>query len=103
MQCNVIYLMLEKSYILLKYIQSFTKYFRLILVLCEIAHYGKSLISVFQRFFATINKIFILAGRLSTRLSFYEVFRLADIVQFSKILSLKSFGNLLGNSYIRCL
>ena len=26
----------------------------------------------FQEFFASINKIFILAGRLGTRLSFYE-------------------------------
>ena len=40
---------------------------------CEIAHYGKSLISVFQRFFASMNKILILMGKLDTRLSFYEV------------------------------
>ena len=40
---------------------------------CEIAHYGKSLVSVFQEFFASINKIFILAGGLRTRLSFYGV------------------------------
>ena len=40
---------------------------------CEIAHNGKSLISVFQEFSASINKTFILAGRLGTRLSFYEV------------------------------
>ena len=40
---------------------------------CKTAHYGKSLISVFQKFFASVNKIFLLAGRLSTRLSFYEV------------------------------
>ena len=49
-------------------LQPFTKYFP-----CEIAHYQKSLISVFQQFFASINKIFILAERLGTRLSFYEV------------------------------
>ena len=36
-------------------------------------HYGKILISVFQEFFASIDKIFILAGGLGTRLSFYEV------------------------------
>ena len=36
-------------------------------------HYGKSLISVFQEFFASINNIFILAGRLGIRLLFYEV------------------------------
>ena len=45
--------------------------------LCELAQYGKSLISIFQEFFASINKIFILAGRLGTRLSFYEVCRLS--------------------------
>ena len=38
--------------------------------------YGKSLISVFLEFFASINKIFILAGRLGTRLSFCEVLEL---------------------------
>ena len=52
--------------------QLFTKYLRLTLVLCEIAHYGKILSSVFQGFFASINKRFILAGRLDTRLSFCE-------------------------------
>ena len=52
--------------------QSFTKYLRLTLVF-EIAHYGKSLISVFQGFFANINKTFIFTRRLDTRLSFYEV------------------------------
>ena len=39
----------------------------------KIDHYQKSLISVFQEFFASINKIFILAGRLGTSLSIYEV------------------------------
>ena len=33
---------------------------------CEITHYEKKLISFFQEFFASINKIFILAGRLDT-------------------------------------
>ena len=37
------------------------------------AQYGKSLISVFQKFFAAINKIFILEGGLGTGLSFYGV------------------------------
>ena len=41
--------------------------------LCEISHYKKSLISVFQKIFASINKIFILAGILSTKLSFHAV------------------------------
>ena len=40
----------------------------------ERVHYGKSLIFVFQDFFASIDKIFILAWGLGTRLSFYEVF-----------------------------
>ena len=40
---------------------------------CEIAHHRKSLISVFQEFSDSINKTFILAGRLGARLSFYEV------------------------------
>ena len=40
---------------------------------CEIAHNGKSLISIFQEFSSSINKTFILAGRLGTRLSFYEL------------------------------
>ena len=31
----------------------------------------------FQRFFASINKILIFAGRLGTKLSFYEVLRLS--------------------------
>ena len=39
----------------------------------ETSHYGKSLIAIFRKFFAIINKIFIFAGRLGTSLSFYEV------------------------------
>ena len=54
-------------------LQSVTKHLRLTLVLPEIAHYGKSLFSIFQEFFARIDKILILAGRLHTRVSFYEV------------------------------
>ena len=45
--------------------QSFTKYLRLTLV--SISN------SALRTKFASINKIFILAGRLYTRLSFYEV------------------------------
>ena len=41
--------------------------------LCEIAHNGKSLISIFQEFSSSINKTFILAVGLGTRLSFYGV------------------------------
>ena len=40
---------------------------------CEIAHNRKSLISVFQEFSASGNKNFILAERMGTKLSFYEV------------------------------
>ena len=40
---------------------------------CEIAHKGKSLISIFQVFSFSINKAFILAGGLATGLSFYVV------------------------------
>ena len=36
--------------------------------LCELAPYGKISISIFQEYFASIDKIFILGGRLSTRL-----------------------------------
>ena len=42
---------------------------------CEMEKYGKVLISSFQQFFASINKTFILGGRLGTRLSFYEILR----------------------------
>ena len=36
-------------------------------------HNGKTLVSAFQEFSASINKTFILAGRLGDRLSFYGV------------------------------
>ena len=45
--------------------QSFTKYLRLTLVFMWN--------SALQEFFASINNVFILAGRLGTRLSYYEV------------------------------
>ena len=38
---------------------------------CEIAHNGKSLISVFQEFSARVNKTLISTPRLGTGLSFY--------------------------------
>ena len=40
---------------------------------CGVAHCGKGLICVFQEFFTSIGKIFILAGVLCTGLSFYGV------------------------------
>ena len=39
---------------------------------CEIVQHGKSLITAFQEFFASIDKTFVLAARVGTRLSFYE-------------------------------
>ena len=38
-------------------------------------YYGKSLISVFEGFFASISKVLVLAGELGARLSFYEALR----------------------------
>ena len=49
--------------------QSVTKYLRLTRALPETAHCGKSLICIFQQFFARIDKIFISTGRLYTRVS----------------------------------
>ena len=49
-------------------LQSRTNYSRQTLVFLEIAHYGKSSISVLLEFFASIDKIFILGGRIGTRL-----------------------------------
>ena len=40
---------------------------------CEINHYGKSLTLFFEELLAAIKNILILAGRLDTSLSFYEV------------------------------
>ena len=40
--------------------------------LCEIAHNEKGLISVFQEILVNVNKTFIFAEGLGTRLSFYE-------------------------------
>ena len=39
----------------------------------EIAHYEKSLIAIFGKIFASLNKIFIFPGRVGTSLSFYGV------------------------------
>ena len=48
-------------------LQSFTKYLRLVFMRnSEIVTMSKGVISVFQEFFASINKIFILAGGLHT-------------------------------------
>ena len=42
------------------------------IIIVSIANHGKSLIPIRQDPFASTNKIFILEGGLSTRLSFYE-------------------------------
>ena len=41
------------------------------------AHCGKSLIYIFQEFFAMIGKIFILVGGMRTGVSFYRVWKLS--------------------------
>ena len=59
-----------------------------------------STISVFQQYFASIDKIFISWGRLRTRLWFYDVLRFS---WFPKIITFKSFDNSWKHSYITCL
>ena len=54
-------------------------------------NYGKSSISIFQDFFASIEKMSILGGRLSTKLSFYEVLKFFWYFLRSLLLT---FGNL---------
>ena len=54
-------------------LQQLTKYLRLTLVFMLSSAQWKSLISFFGDFSATINKTFVLAGRLVTSLLFYEV------------------------------
>ena len=53
--------------------QQLTIYWRLTLDFMRNSAQRKSLIYVFQEFSASVNKTFIFAGTLSTRLSFYEV------------------------------
>ena len=54
-------------------------------------NYGKSSISIFQEFFDSIEKMSILGGRLSTKLSFYEVLKFFWYFLRSLLLT---FGNL---------
>ena len=49
--------------------QSVAKYLRLTLALPETAHCGKSLICIFQQFFARIHKIFTSTGTLHRKVS----------------------------------
>ena len=66
---------MEKCLNLFNFHQSLTKYLRLTLVFMWNSALRESLLSVFQEFFASINKIFILVGGLGARLSFYRVLR----------------------------
>ena len=52
--------------------QSFTKYLRLTLAFMRNSALREKFL---RKFFDSINKIFILAGKLGTRLLFYEVLR----------------------------
>ena len=54
-------------------VQSFTKYLRLTLVFMWNSWLREKFNFCAARVFASINKIFILSGRLASRLSFYEV------------------------------
>ena len=66
-------------------------------------HYGKNLVSVFQEYFA-IQKIFDFGKKNWVQGSHsINVRHFPDIYEFPKVVSLKSFGNLSGNSYIVCL
>ena len=55
--------------------QPYKKYLRQTLAFCELSHYGKGSISIFEEFSATTDKIFILGGRLGTRLLPHEDLR----------------------------
>ena len=58
-------------------LQSGTGYLRLALVFVWNARRGKGLVAIFRDFFASIGKIFILAGGLGTGLSFYGIWTLS--------------------------
>ena len=58
-------------------LQSLAKYLKLALAFMQSGAVRKSLISVFQEFFASINKNFVLARALGATLLFYEVWRLS--------------------------
>ena len=53
---NIEYSELPSPMVLGRQLQSFTKYLRLTLVLCELVYYGKHLISVFQVFLLVLTK-----------------------------------------------
>ena len=67
--------------------QLFKKHLRPALGFMQNAHYGKSSISVFQKIFASINKIFISGGGLRTKHDSMMIWHFGDISLFPKILS----------------
>ena len=70
---------------------------------CEIVQCEKTLISVFQQFSASIKKAFGLGGDWAPGYNSMKFRDFRDLLQFSKILSLRLFGNSWGNSHIPCL
>ena len=84
-------------------LQTFKKYLKLTLVFMWDIALREKIDFCLSRAIASIKKIFVLAGRLGTSLSFYEIFRLSWYFLISKDLSLKSFCNSWGNSYVQCL
>ena len=83
---------------------------------CEIVHYEKSLISVFQEFFASINKRFVLAGDWAlgyhSRRFGHFLRKVSQVhwtlswcfqISWDHSLKSKSFSNSWGNSHIACL
>ena len=91
---------LKPSISVWKHPQLFKKHLRPALVFMRNAHYGKSSISVFQKIFANINKVFISGGGLKTKHDSMMIWHFRDISLFPKILSLKFFSNSWGNSYM---
>ena len=84
-------------------LQTFKKYLKLTLVFMWDIALREIFDFCFSRAFASINKIFVLAGWLGTSLSFHKIFRLSWYFLISQDLSLKSFCNSWGNSYVQCL
>ena len=70
-----------------KLLQSFTKYMRLNLVFMWNSALREKFDFLFSRVFGSINKTFILAGRLGTRLLFYEIWTLSWYFLISLVLS----------------
>ena len=70
---------------------------------CEMGHYGKSSISAFQEFFASIEKKSFWEEYWELGYNSMNFWDFPDISKLPKILRLKSFGNSLSNSYLPCL